>query len=136
MIGLYGLAVLLTACAEDKIVKAADAKAHVNEKCVVEFTVKAGRFLEDRNMCFLNSETNFRDAKNFTVVIFKDGMERFKEMKIENPFEHYKKKKVRVTGKIELRDGKPQIRLLDPSNIKIVDETKMPAAKKDAAKDA
>ena len=71
----------------------------VGEKCVVELTVKNGRMLAERNMCFLNSESNFRDGKNFTVVIFKDALERFKEMKIEDPYDHYKKKKIRITGK-------------------------------------
>lgn len=107
---------------EDKVVKAAEAKEHVNEKCVVEFTVKNGRMLPDKNMCFLNSESNFRDGKNFTAVIFKDGLERFKEMKIEDPYDHYKKKKIRITGKIELRDGKAQMKVIDPSQIKLVAE--------------
>lgn len=110
--------------AQEKIVPGAKAKDFANRKMTVEFTVKSSRFLADRDMVFLNSESNHRNENNFTAVIFKDGLERFSAMEIENPAEHYKNKKVRVTGRIEMRDGKPQIRLIDPDQIKIVETDK------------
>jgi DNA/RNA endonuclease YhcR with UshA esterase domain len=60
------------------------------------------------------------------VVIFTDGYERFQAVKIENPADHFKGKKVRVTGTIrkskETKDYKNrlEIKLVEPDNIKIV----------------
>ena len=52
------------------VLAAADAAAHVGEECTVEFTVEGGRRLPDKEICFLNSCSDHRDERNFTVVFF------------------------------------------------------------------
>lgn len=105
-----------------KVVPLAEAAKHVDQTVTVELTVQSSRLLAGRNICFLNSERDFRDAKNFTVVILREGLEKFKAANIADPAAHYQGKKIRVTGKVSLRDEKPQIRLEEPKQIEPVKE--------------
>jgi DNA/RNA endonuclease YhcR with UshA esterase domain len=73
-------------------------------------------------VCFLNSEKDFRDPKNFTVFIDKDALARFKEAKIDDPAAHYKGKIVRVEGKVVLYQKRPEIKVSGPDDIKIVEK--------------
>ena len=90
-------------------IAAVDARRHIAERCAVEMTVCSGRLLATGNLCFLNSCRNFRDAKNFTVVIRRDGLKALKAAKIDDPVRRYRGKKIRVTGKIGLYKKRPQI---------------------------
>jgi DNA/RNA endonuclease YhcR with UshA esterase domain len=73
-------------------------------------------------VCYLNSETDFKDSKNFTVFIDKDALAKFKEAKIEDPAAHFKGKPVQVKGKVTLHRDRPQIKLSGPEAIKVVDK--------------
>ena len=106
---------------EIKRITADEASKHISQKCIVEMRVKSSRHLADRGICFLNSQKNHRDKKNFTVVIRRAGLKAFKEKKIEQPAKQYRGKKIRVTGKIELYSNKrPQIIVKNPEQIEIV----------------
>ena len=111
-----------------KVIKPEDAFANATKTVTVEFIVRNSSQIKDRNgndMVFLNSMKNFRDDDNFTVVIFAEALAKFRKAEIKAPAEHYRDKKVRVTGGIELRRGKPQIILKSPERIRIVkDEAK------------
>jgi hypothetical protein len=100
-------------------VAVADAGKHVNEKCVIEMLVKSTGKASD--LVFLNSEENFREEKNFTVVLRKDAVEKLKA-KIADPASHFKTKTVRVTGTIILYRDKPQIAVDDAETIQVVGE--------------
>ena len=82
--------------------------------------VAAARKLPGKDVCFLNSKKDHRDEDNFTVVIFKDGLERLKGDGIENPAEHFLDATIRVRGVIEKRDGRPQIVVEEPGQIVVV----------------
>jgi hypothetical protein len=92
----------------------ADVGKHVDEKCVVEFEVKSTG--KSGDLVFLNSEPNFRDEKNFTIVLTKEATE-----KIQDAASHFKGQKVRVTGLITLYRDKPQIKVEGASNVQVVE---------------
>ena len=87
--------VVAAARAEDKAAKPvtpAEAAKLVDKKCTVVMEIastgKAGKLL------FLNSEKNYRDKKNFTLVIEKKNLAKFKKAKIDDPAAHFKGKTV------------------------------------------
>jgi DNA/RNA endonuclease YhcR with UshA esterase domain len=113
------LALVLLPAADDKPLTPAEAAKKVNEKVTVEMEVKSTGGTTAR---FLNSETDFKDDKNFTVFIPKEALEKFAKVKIEDPAKHFKGKTVRVTGTVTLYRDKPQIKVEDPDQIKVVDK--------------
>ncbi|HWB00935.1 MAG TPA: hypothetical protein VG713_20730 [Pirellulales bacterium] len=106
------------------VVPAAEARSHVGEKCTVEMTVEGGRKLAAKGPCILNSMRNFRDKDNFSVIMFAEALDKYKEVGVQDPSEHLYGKKIQVTGKIELYKEQPQIKVTDPDEIKLVEETK------------
>lgn len=109
-------------------IDSADALAHAGEECTIEFVVEAARKLPGKAVCFLNSCSDHRDEKNFTVVIFKGGLDRLKADGIESPAEHFEKATIRVRGVVENRDGRPQIVVEEPGQITVVKAAEEPAA--------
>ena len=93
----------------------------VNEKVVVRMEVKSSGGRDNR---YLNSEEDYKDAKNFFVFIAKDDVEKFKKVGIEKPEEHFKGKTIEVTGTVVLVKEKAQIKVDDPGQIKIVEKDK------------
>jgi DNA/RNA endonuclease YhcR with UshA esterase domain len=119
---LFALMVLPAFMADDAPAKAltpAEAAKKVNEKVTVEMEVKSSGGQTNH---FLNSEADFKDAKNFTVFIPKEAIEKFAKAKIDNPATHFKGKTIRVTGTVTLFQEKPQIKVEDPDQIKIVEK--------------
>ena len=100
-----------------KPVTPAEAAKRVNEKVTIEMEVKS---TGGKGVCFLNSEADFKDATNFTVFISGEVVEKFKKAKIDDPRTHFKGKTVRVTGTVTLYREKPQIKVEDPDQIKVV----------------
>lgn len=117
-----------TEVAEAPVVDASAAADHVGEECVVEMVVRAARLLEDKNICFLNTRQDRRDADNFTVVIFKDGLALFKEADIEDPASHFLDRTIRVRGVIAEHKEQPQIVVEEPEQIELVEEPAAAAA--------
>ena len=117
-----------TAVAEIPTIDAAEAGEHVGEECAVEMLVQAARLLEDKNMCFLNTRQDRREPDNFTVVIFRDGLTRFREADIEDPADHFLDRRIRVRGVIAEHKGQPQIVVEYPEQIELVDEPAAAAA--------
>jgi DNA/RNA endonuclease YhcR with UshA esterase domain len=97
------------------------AAGRVGQTCTVEMRVQRGR-RGDSPICFLNSEIDFRDKKNFTVVVFEEGLAKFKKAGIDAPENHFEGKLIRVTGKVEKYRGRPQIRVDEPKQIEVVEE--------------
>lgn len=106
---------------EPKVVPSAEAKDHVGERCAVEMTVRASKNAAPRRTYFLDSEEDFRDAKNFAVVIDYDDAAKFKEAGIDDPAEHYRGKTLRVTGEVIKESDQVRIRVTDPKQIKIIE---------------
>jgi hypothetical protein len=87
----------------------------------VESTIQASKDSANRHEYYLDSEPNFSDAKNFTVVISYDHADKFRKAGIDNPAAHFKGKTIRVTGTILQENQQFRIRVEDPSQIKIVE---------------
>ena len=107
--------------AEDKPLTPAEARKKVGEKITVEMTVRAAKDrLEERGEIYLDSETNFRDEKNFAVVITKAGAASLKKGGIGNPAVHFQGKKIRATGTVKEVDKVPRIEIDDRKQLEVV----------------
>ncbi len=98
----------------------AEAAKKVNAVVTLRMEVKSATLRE--GVCFLNSEENFRDAKNFTLFIVKEALAKFREAKIEDPAAHFKGKTVQVQGKVTLYRDRPEIKVSGPDAIKVVEK--------------
>ena len=118
------------ALAEDqpKAIGPAEAAKKVNEQVVLQMEVKSSGLRNE--VCYLNSEKDFKDPKNFTLFISKDVLQKFKQANIDNPAIHFQDKTVRVKGKVTVFRDKAQIVIEKPEQIVLVSE----ASKQDNAK--
>jgi DNA/RNA endonuclease YhcR with UshA esterase domain len=98
----------------------AEAAKKVNEDVTLQMEVKSATLRG--SVCFLNSEEDFKDAKNFTVFIDKEALARFKDAKIEDPAAQFKGKTVQVKGKVTLYRERPEIKVSGPDAIKVVEK--------------
>jgi DNA/RNA endonuclease YhcR with UshA esterase domain len=106
----------------DKPIPPAEAAKHVDKKCTVEMVVKSTGKARTGTPVFLNSEDDFRDQKNFTVLLDKEAVEKFKKAQVEDPAAHFKGKTVRVTGTVKLYRERPEIVVNDPGQIQVVEK--------------
>ena len=67
------------------------------------------------NICFLNYDPDWRDK--FYIAMFKDAF----ELLPDPPETHYLDKTLRITGKVTLHNGRPQIKVHDLSQIEVVE---------------
>lgn len=111
----------MVVAAEVKPIPPAEAAKKVNEKVVVEMEVKS---TGGKGNAYLNSEEDFNSAKNFTIFIGKDHLEKFKKTGVENPRDFYKGKTIQVTGTVVLEKEKPWIKVEEPDQIKLVAKDK------------
>jgi DNA/RNA endonuclease YhcR with UshA esterase domain len=98
------------------------ASKRVGDKVTVQMEVKSTGMSAKRKMIFLNSEANYRDARNFTVVIGRTAADKLKAAKIDNPATHFKGKVIRVSGKVTLYMGHPEIAVETPDQIEVVEK--------------
>jgi DNA/RNA endonuclease YhcR with UshA esterase domain len=91
----------------------AEAAKKVGEQVTLRMAVKSATLRS--GVCFLNSEEDFKDAKNFTIFFDK-------EAKIDDPATHYKGKTIQVKGKVKLYRERPEIAVSGPDQIEIVDK--------------
>src|SRR5688572_1533982 len=101
-----------------------EAAKKVNEQVTMHMFVKSSNLRND--ICYLNSESDFKDPKNFTLFIARDGLQKFKQAKIDNPATHFKDKTVRVKGKVTVYRDRPQIVIESPDQITVVSTEKKP----------
>jgi DNA/RNA endonuclease YhcR with UshA esterase domain len=95
-----------------------EARKQVGKEVTVEMTVKTAKDrLEKRGEIYLDAEDDFKDEKNFAVVITRKGAESLKEAGITGPAGHYKDKTVRATGTVKEVDGVPRIEIDDAKQL-------------------
>ena len=105
----------------DKPLPPEEARRRVGEAVTVEMVVRASKDrLEKRKEIYLDSEADFRDKKNFAVVINAEGAAKFKAAGIEKPAAHFKGKTIRATGTVVEHEGVPRIVVSDPKQIRVV----------------
>lgn len=122
---LAGSCVEAKAFADDKekplTVKEAIEK--VDQKVYVEVTIRAAKNrLEKRGEIYLDSEADFHDRNNLATVIMHEGAESFEKAGIKDPAEHFKGKKIRVRGKLIIKDEVRRIEVTDAKQIELVKE--------------
>jgi DNA/RNA endonuclease YhcR with UshA esterase domain len=109
---------------EEKALTAIEARKKVGERITVEMTVQTAKDrLENRGEIYLDAEMDFRDEKNFAVVITKAGAASLKHAGIDSPADHFKDKKIRATGTVKEVDQVPRIEIDDARQIKLVKES-------------
>jgi hypothetical protein len=113
--------VLAAVAADGKPLTPVEARKKVGEKVAVEMTVRATKDrLEKRGEIYLDAEEDFKDEKNFAVVITKAGAAKLKEAGIDDPAAHFKDKRVRATGVVKEVDKIPRIEIDDAKQIEVV----------------
>jgi DNA/RNA endonuclease YhcR with UshA esterase domain len=118
---LMTLAVLVCAAAEEKPLTPVEARKKVGEKVTVEMTVQTSKDrLEKRGEIYLDAEADFRDAKNFAVVITRAGAAKLKAAGIDDPAAHFKGKTIRATGTVKEVEKVPRIEIDEASQIRVV----------------
>lgn len=105
----------------------AEALTKVDQKVTVAMDIRS---TGGKTARFLNSESDFRDESNFAVFIPNFALTAFKKAGIEDPAAHYKDKSIVATGKVEMSQGRPQLRVESPAQIKVVSEGASPGAAK------
>jgi alkaline phosphatase D len=95
-----------------------EAAKKIGEMVTVELMVKATGGAGNR--VFLNSLADFRDSKNFTVVLEKGYLDKSKD--ITAPKDYFKGKKIQVTGKVDKYKDNAEIKVSDPKQLKVVGE--------------
>ena len=108
-------------------ITAAEALKRVDQKVVVGMEVKSTGGNTAR---YLNSELDFRDNNNFAIFIPNIALAGFKQAGIADPGEFYKNKTIVVTGTVALAQGRPQIRVENANQIKVVGNNAAPGAVK------
>ncbi|MBI5025711.1 MAG: thermonuclease family protein [Nitrospirae bacterium] len=91
-----------------------EALNYISEVKTVRFFVR--KSYDSGKAIFLNSKNNFQDPDNFTAVIFTDDRHKFPKA----PDEYYWGRTIDVTGKIKEHEGRAEIILENPSQIKIL----------------
>ena len=102
----------------DGVLGPADAAKKVGEQVTVQFAVAAGRVVSGGKRILLNSEADFRDKDNFTVVVNEKAM----TGKFEKAtFDTFIGKTVRAKGKVTAFKDAPQVQIDDAANLEIVE---------------
>jgi len=89
-----------------------EAGSHIGERAVV--TGKVVGTYNSGKACYLNFHDDWK--KHFSVVIFAKNFDRFEAP----PEVHYRDAEVRVTGRIQEYEGRPEIIVTGPAEIEIV----------------
>jgi DNA/RNA endonuclease YhcR with UshA esterase domain len=128
LINVFALLLAFTASAQ-KVISAADAAKHINEKVTICEKVFSTKLITPSNMTFLDLG-GFHPNQMLTVVIKGEDRSKFKDA----PDEYFKGRNVCVTGTVIDYKGKPEIVVSDPSQIKISlqdNKVPIPVGKKD-----
>ncbi len=115
---------LLLSClvtAEEKPLTPIAARKKVSDTIVVEMEVKAAKDrLEKRSEIYLDAEEDFKDEKNFAVVITRRGATSLKDAGIDDPAEHFRGKIIRARGTVKKVDEVPRIEIDEAEQIWII----------------
>jgi len=94
-----------------KVIGVCQAGNYYGKEAIVEGKV-ADAYRSKKNNVFLNFEKSYPN-QCFSAVIFNSDLQKFGE----NPEKYYNQKTLRIRGRIQGYQGKPEIILKDPSQI-------------------
>lgn len=121
LMALFVLAPAAALAAEDaKPLTPAEARKRVGKEITVKMEVKAAKDrLEKRGEIYLDAEENFKDEKNFAVVVTKKGAASLKDAGIGDPAGHFKGKTITAKGTVKEVDGVPRIEIDEAKQITV-----------------
>jgi hypothetical protein len=124
LVPLLAASALLAQPPADKVIPAAEAGTYLNRQVVVEMLVRASKDEKPREVFYLDSERDYRDKKNFAVVIAYRDLGAFKKAGVTDPSAFYKGKKIRVRGKVTFDEKEKQVQLhvQSPAQIQVVED--------------
>jgi len=111
---LFTAMAAIQALAQEKIIPWERAGNYVGQTVTVEGIIVSSH--NSGRACFLNFNSDYQHY--LSLVIFASDFNRFPQL----PEKHYLNKKVRVKGKILLYQGRPEIILSSPEQVKIVEK--------------
>jgi DNA/RNA endonuclease YhcR with UshA esterase domain len=94
-----------------------EALTKIDQKVTVQMEVKSTGGNTAR---YLNSEADFKSEKNFAIFIPNAALPAFKKAEVDDPGKHYYGKTIVVSGTVALVQNRSQIRVEDPSQIKVL----------------
>jgi DNA/RNA endonuclease YhcR with UshA esterase domain len=120
LISLVLLLPAVIAAEADKPLTPVEARKQIGKEITVQMEVKAAKDrLEKRGEIYLDSEEDFKDEKNFAVVIMKKGAESLKDAGIPHPAEHYMGKTITAKGVVKEVDGVPRVEVDEAKQLMI-----------------
>ncbi len=109
-------------------VPAAEAASHLNQRCIVEMQVRSVAVVKNGPVAVsLNSEVDWRQRGNFTVLLSNAAVQRYHEDGVEDFVQYFKDRKIRVTGTIghqkdlRLKLTRVQTVIDDPASVQLMD---------------
>ncbi|MFO0842940.1 MAG: hypothetical protein U0797_11170 [Gemmataceae bacterium] len=97
-----------------------EARKQVGKTITVKMEVKAAKDrLEKRGEVYLDSEEDFKDEKNFAVVITKKGAASLKRAGIAAPADHFMGKTITAKGEVKEVDDVPRIEIDEAKQITV-----------------
>lgn len=116
LVGLFSIAAL--GSDDAKPLTATEARKQIGKEVTVKMEVKTAKDrLEKRGEIYLDAEEDFKDEKNFAVVITKKGAASLKEAGIADPADHFKSKTITAKGTVKEVDGVPRIEIDEAKHI-------------------
>ncbi len=116
LVGLFSIAAL--GSDHTKPLTATEARKQIGKEVTVKMEVKTAKDrLEKRGEIYLDAEEDFKDEKNFAVVITKKGAASLKEAGIADPADHFKSKTITAKGTVKEVDGVPRIEIDEAKHI-------------------
>jgi DNA/RNA endonuclease YhcR with UshA esterase domain len=124
LLGIALLALAATGAAGDeKALGPVEARKKVGKKVTVEMTVKSAKDrLAKRGEIYLDSEEDFKDEKNFAVIITRAGAASLKKAGIADPARHFKGRKIRATGTVKEVEKVPRIEIDSADQIRRIEK--------------
>jgi hypothetical protein len=122
-LGLAGSVGLGALADESRPLPPVEARKQVGKTITVQMTVRASKDrLEKHGEIYLDSEEDFRDPKNFAVVITRKGAAGLKEAGIADPAGHFRGKTIRASGEVKEVQKVPRIEVNDPAQVRVVEK--------------
>ncbi|MFH0702194.1 MAG: hypothetical protein V2B14_01475 [bacterium] len=96
--------------------------SHASQYAIIKGTISNIDIVDKSRSIFLNFGENFNTS--FSAIIYGDAVSSFIMAGINEPAEYFKDKTVVLKGIIRISDGKPEIVINSPNQIKIITNKK------------
>lgn len=94
--------------------------SHTSQYARIEGKIRECEVTDNSKVIFLNFGENFNTS--LSAIIYNTDVYNFIDAGIEEPQEYFKNKKVVVEGIIRISNGKPEVVINSPNQIKVIDD--------------